>query len=239
MSTEDIGFTSPICQHPFCGSFPDVRTLTVAVFGSSFLSRPTAPFTVVFFAFVYVIFLGGKMPGMMLTESQLSNLPQSEPALEGLLRSADLHENLINLFRFRKILDRQLFVALDADATAIVKTLAKVFQLDTDEFEDKFELAKISKAWSTAKMQSDTKRKVDAVQKAHGEPVQLLSDDWASFMRQHQEKVWEAAPIQTTGPELLRSIRRETGIRRAQGRDSSSSYQRNRRRRAEEIEARA
>ena len=141
----------------------------------------------------------------MLTESQLSNLPTLEPALEALLRSADLRENLINLSRFRKILDRQLFVALDADETAIVKTLVKVFQLDTDEFEDKLELAKISKAWSTAKVQSDTKRKEDGVQKARREPVQLPSEDWASLIRQIK-KIWEAAPIQTTGPELLRSI---------------------------------
>ena len=131
---------------------------------------------------------------MMLTESQLSNLPTLEPALEALLRSADLHENLINLFRFRKILDRQLFVALDADETAIVNTLAKVFQLDTDEFEDKLELAKISKAWSTAKVQADAKRKVDAVQKAQGEPVQLLSEDWASLMRQFKKKYGKQHP---------------------------------------------
>ena len=136
-------------------------------------------------------------------------------------------------------MDRQLFVALDADETAIVRTLAKVFQLDTDEFEDKLELVKISNAWSAAKVQSDTKRTVDAVQKAHGEPVQLLSEDWASLMRQFKKKYGKPAPIQATGPELFRSIRGETGIRRAQGRNSSSSHQRDRRRRAEETQARA
>ena len=159
------------------------------------------------------------------TQSQLSNLPTLEPALEALLRSADLHENLINLFRFRKILDRQLFVALDANEAAIMKTLAKAFQLDSEEFEDKLELAKISKAWSTAKVQADTKRKVDAVQKAHGEPVQLVSEDWASLMRQVKKKYRKQHP---SGPELLRSIRRETGFRK-----------RDRRRRAEETQARA
>ena len=139
----------------------------------------------------------------MLTESQLSNLPTLEPALEALLRSADLHEHLINLYRFRKILDRQLFVALDADEAAIMKTLAKAFQLDSEEFEDKLELAKISKAWSTAKVQADTKRKVDAVQKAHGEPVQqpvqLLSKDWASLMRQFKKKYGKMHPSKLPG----------------------------------------
>ena len=132
------------------------------------------------FFFAYATFV---MPGLVLTEAQKVDLPQLEPALESLLRSADLNENLIELFRFRKILDRQLFVALDADEQAIIRTFSKAFQLDADEFDCKLELAKISKAWSTAKVQADTKRKVDAVQKAHGEPVQLLSEDWASLMR--------------------------------------------------------
>ena len=111
----------------------------------------------------------------------VDRIPESRVAAVGtstgsLIRSADIDEHLISLFKFHKILDRQLFVALDADEAAIVKTLAKAFQLDTEEFEDKLELAKISKAWSTAKVQSDTKRKVDAVQKAQGEPVQLLNE---------------------------------------------------------------
>ena len=61
-----------------------------------------------------------EMPGLVLTEAQKVDLPQLEPALESLLRSADLDENLIELFRFRKNLDRQLFVALDADEQAII-----------------------------------------------------------------------------------------------------------------------
>ena len=157
------------------------------------------PCLVVRFALLDVFGTFVTMPGMTLTESQLSNLPQLEPALEALLRSADLHENLINLFRLRKILDRQLFVALDENETAIVRTLAKAFQLDTDEFEDKLELAKISKAWSTAKVQSDTNCKVDAVQKAHGEPVQLLSEDWASLMRQLKKKYGKQHPSKLPG----------------------------------------
>ena len=176
---------------------PSLRTHVAVSCSSSF--PPSAPSLVVRFALLDVFGTFVTMPGMMLTESQLSNLPQLEPALEALLRSADLHENLINLFRFRKILDRQLFVALDENETAIVRTLAKAFQLDTDEFEDKLELAKISKAWSTAKVQSDTKRKVDAVQKAHGEPVQLLSEDWASLMRQFKKKYGKQHPSKLLG----------------------------------------
>ena len=219
-----IGFTSPICQHPFCGLLFG-RTSWPSLFEPSF--QPFAPALVVRFTLSFGLSYVLNMPGMLLTEAQKTDLPLLEPALEALLRAADLDENLISLFRFRKILDRQLFVALDADEAAIMKTLAKAFQLDSEEFEDKLELAKISKAWwSTAKVQSDTKRKVDAVQKAHGEPVQLPQRRLGLFDATVQEEVWEAAPIQTPGPELLRSIRRETGFRRAQGRNSSSSYQR-------------
>ena len=135
---------------------PSLTYVRLRLLSSARAFPPSAPYTVVFFALSYVIAFTEKMPGTMLTESQLSNLPTLEPALEALLRSADLHENLINLFRFRKILDRQLFVALDADEAAIMKTLAKAFQLDSEEFEDKLKLAKISKAWSTAKVQADT-----------------------------------------------------------------------------------
>ena len=176
---------------------PSLRTYVAVSCSSSF--PPFAPSLVVRFALFDVFGTLVTMPGMMLTESQMSDLPMLEPALEALLRSADLDENLISLFRFRKILDRQLFVALDADEAAIMKTLAKAFQLDSEEFEDKLELAKISKAWSTAKVQSDTKRKVDAVQKAHGEPVQLLSEDWASLMRQFKMKYGKQHPSKLPG----------------------------------------
>ena len=154
---------------------PSLRTYVAVSCSSSF--PPSAPSLVVRFALLDVFGTFVTMPGMMLTESQLSNLPQLEPALEALLRSADLNEN----------------------ETAIVRTLAKAFQLDTDEFEDKLELTKIFKAWSTAKVQSDTKRKVDAVQKAHGEPVMLLSEDWASLIRQFEKKYGKQHPSKLLG----------------------------------------
>ena len=65
---------------------------------------------------------------MLLKESQKAELPLLEPALEALLRSADLDENLISLFRFRKILDRQLFVALDAGRSSHRRRLSNSTQ---------------------------------------------------------------------------------------------------------------
>ena len=159
--------------------------------------------------FVFIFANGTfEMPGLVLTEAQKVDLPQLEPALESLLRSADLDENLIELFRFRKILDRQLFVAVDADEQAIIRTFSKAFQLDADEFDCKLELAKICKAWSTAKVQADTKRKVDAVQKAHGEPVQLLSEDWASLLRAFKKNMGSSTHQSSQGRATSRHSKR-------------------------------
>ena len=38
------------------------------------------------------------------------------------------------------------------------------------------------KAWNSAKIQAEIKTKVDAVAKAHGEPVSILKCDWISLM---------------------------------------------------------
>ena len=38
------------------------------------------------------------------------------------------------------------------------------------------------KAWNSAKIQAEIKTKVDAVAKAHGEPISMLKCDWVSLM---------------------------------------------------------
>ena len=50
-------------------------------------------------------------------------------------------------------------------------------------FEHKLEFAKISKAWNSAKVTAETKQKIDAVHRAHGEPEQMLEGDWANMTR--------------------------------------------------------
>ena len=167
---------------------PSPRTHVAVSCLSSF--PPSAPSLVVRFALLDVFGTYVTMPGMMLTEIQLSNLPQLEPALEALLRSADLHENLINLFRSRKILDCQLFVALDENETAIVRTLA--------EFEDKHELAKISKAWSTAKVQPDTKTQSGRSPEGPRR--------WASLMRQFKKKYGKQHPSKLPGQSYFEEV---------------------------------
>ena len=52
------------------------------------------------------------------------------------------------------------------------------------------------KAWNSAKIQADIKTKVDAVAKAHGEPVSMLKCDWISLMTrfgdQHGDNIHES-----------------------------------------------
>ena len=67
-------------------------------------------------------------------------------------------------------------------------TIASACGIDNTNFENKLEIAKLVKAWRTSSLQAEVKSKVDAVQKAHGEPIQMLSEDWASLMRQFKEK---------------------------------------------------
>ena len=52
----------------------------------------------------------------------------------------------------------------------------------------KKELAKLKKVWNQAKLQADAKQKEDAVAKAHGEPITMLTSDWTSLMNQFKQK---------------------------------------------------
>ena len=46
----------------------------------------------------------------------------------------------------------------------------------------------MKKVWNQAKLQAEAKQKVDAVARAHGEPVTMLSCDWVSLMNQLKQK---------------------------------------------------
>ena len=91
---------------------------------------------------------------------------------------------MIQAFRVRGITDRFLFVALDETTEGLRNTCREALGVDTNlNFEHKLEFAKISKAWSSAKIAAETKEKIDAVHRAHGEPVQKLEGDWVSLIR--------------------------------------------------------
>ena len=68
---------------------------------------------------------------------------------------------MIQAFRVRGITDRFLFVALDETTEGLRSTCREALGVDTNfNFEHKLEFAKISKAWSSAKIASETKEKL-------------------------------------------------------------------------------
>ena len=78
--------------------------------------------------------------------------------------------------------DRQLFVSLDSTEEGLGKC-AKGIGEDVDKgFSHKLRLAKFITAWIQPKAQADIKMKVDAIWKAHGEPITTLLADWTSDM---------------------------------------------------------
>ena len=124
-----------------------------------------------------------------LLSAQRADAPPLEPSLEALLREVNCHEEVIMAFRVQEIVDRGLFVALDSSEEGIRKTAQEAFGIDPEKgFAHKRELAKVVKAWSTARVQNEAKTKVDATARAHGEAVSMLNSDWTSLMRKFRDQ---------------------------------------------------
>ena len=64
----------------------------------------------------------------------------------------------------------------------------------SQDFAHKRELAQLIAAWEESKIQSETKKKVDAVARAHGEPISHLPADWQSIMKSFKQKHGENIP---------------------------------------------
>ena len=101
-------------------------------------------------------------PGELgFTQEQIDAAPPIDLGLENLLRQCDVKEPVIQAFRVRGITDRFLFVALDETTEGLRNTCREALGVDTKfNFEHKLEFAKISKAWSSAKIASETKEKL-------------------------------------------------------------------------------
>ena len=132
------------------------------------------------------------------TAEQVSSAPRLEPALEALLRSHSVHENVITALRCQDILTRSVFCELDTDVAGLQKTAKEAFGIDVNAdqgaFLHKKEMAKIVAAWKEGRLQSDTKAKLDAVTMAHGEPVSRLPEDWDSVMEAFLNKYGKDIP---------------------------------------------
>ena len=96
----------------------------------------------------------------MSSEQRASALPL-EPSLEALLREVNCHEEIIMAFRVQEIYDRSLFVALESSEDGIRTTAQEAFGINPDKgFSHKRELAKVVKAWSTARLQTKQRREL-------------------------------------------------------------------------------
>ena len=77
-----------------------------------------------------------------------------------------------------------VLLALDRTVEGLTETLKEAFGVDASKgFVHKRELAQLTAAWEESNIQSETKTKVDAVARTHGEPISHLPADWESIMR--------------------------------------------------------
>ena len=120
---------------------------------------------------------------VVITDAQLVDASQLEPAFEHMLRNSSVHESVISILRANSIVERDTFVNMyDSESSLKGGTGDLGFDLATGGLPHKREFARIVTAWKTAKVMAETKLQTDAVAKAHGVPVTLLPCDWTSIM---------------------------------------------------------
>ena len=98
--------------------------------------------------------------------------------------------------RVQDILDREVFVALHHTVEGFTHAVSAGLCIDPAVgFSHSREKAKMVKVWNSGKVQAEVKTKVDAVAKAHGEPISMLKCDWVSLMTrfgdQHGDNILE------------------------------------------------
>ena len=140
-------------------------------------------------AYVVILVIMAFVSTVIFTDEIKAKFQPLEPAFENLLRSSNVHEDVINALRMEEISDREMFISLDPTEEGLAKSARDAFGIDPDQnFAHKKELAKLKKTWSQAKLQSEAKQKVDAVARAHGEPITMLACDWVSSKNQFKSK---------------------------------------------------
>ena len=112
-----------------------------------------------------------------------------EPALEQMLRTSQISEDLIQIIRVQGVNDRETFVSL-ADSVPEFREAAKdLFGIDTAKGpQHRLMQARIVKARNASKHYSEAQLKVDANAKAHGETITMPSSDWMSLIDQFRAK---------------------------------------------------
>ena len=79
---------------------------------------------------------------------------------------------------------------MDTTAEELNDTVREAFGIDTAKYglPHKVDWANIHNAWLAVKVNHEVKTRVDAVARAHGQPIQYLTADWASMLVQFKKK---------------------------------------------------
>ena len=130
------------------------------------------------------------MSFISFTAEEVANAPRLEPSLEGLLLSANVKPQIVDAFRVQEVTSVNLMVALDSTEGRLKKTCKQAFGIDTEtgDFAHKREWAKLHMVWKQARITCDSKARVDAVKRAHGERVSFLATDWVSSLREFKSQ---------------------------------------------------
>ena len=159
----------------------NARWLETANFAVSLLPAPSSLSSTVIFMAVF-------NSSVVITDAQLVDAPQLEPAFEHMLRNSSVHESVISILRANSIVDRDTFVNMYDSESSLKEGAGDLgFDLATGGLH-KREFARIVTAWKTAKVMAETKLQTDAVARAHGVPVTLLPCDWTSIMTEFKNK---------------------------------------------------
>ena len=129
------------------------------------------------------------------------------------LRAADISEEVITGFRVHRIKNAATFAAMDTTPEELKDTVREAFGVDTAKYgvPHKVEWANIHNAWLASKVNLEVKTRVDAVARAHGQPIQYLTKDWASMLFQFKNTIWaEHTRREVANTKLPRVVRRAT-----------------------------
>ena len=137
---------------------------------------------------------------LTFTSEQIAASPPLDPVFEHMLRSSFVHENVITAIRVQKIRNAATFAAMDSTAEDLKETCKEAFGIDPSKYgiSHKVEWANVHNAWLASKVNVEVKTKVEAVTRAHGQPITLLTADWASlivqFKTQYGMSIHDAKP---------------------------------------------
>ena len=100
-----------------------------------------------------------------ITAADKDAMQPREPAFENLLRTANLHEDVISALRKEEILDRDIFVALDSTEEGLAASAKDAFGVDpNNSFPHKMELAKLERAGNNRTLEEATLREPATVE---------------------------------------------------------------------------